>query len=124
MLSDVPLIGFPMAKVALGKKASSAVVEFVRRCIVSTDREVCIRYLQILAEFNFKATLEQFVSPACVIVGTSDPVTPLRDAEIVAKSLGISETVIKDVGHCPMLESPDEFNQALIDFLEKTGTDS
>lgn len=119
LLSDVPLIGFPMARFALGKKASNEVVEFVRRCIVSTSRDVCIRYLQVLAEFNFLETLEEFVAPSSVIVGTSDPVTPLKDAEIVAKALGIRETIIKDVGHCPMLESPEEFNQALIDFLDK-----
>lgn len=121
VLSDVPLIGFPMARLALGKKASNGVAEFVRRCVTSTDRHVCIKFLQVLAEFNFLATLERFVAPASVIVGTSDPITPLKDADIVARALGISETIIKDVGHCPMLESPDEFNEALIDFLDKTG---
>lgn len=122
ILSEVPLIGFPMARFALGKKASNSVAEFVRHCVTSTDREICVKYLQVLAEFNYLDTLERFVAPSCVIVGTSDPVTPLRDADIVARALGISETVIKDVGHCPMLESADEFNDALLDFLEKVGT--
>lgn len=120
-LAEVPLIGFPMARYALGKKASNAVAEFIRHCVTSTDRDVCVKYLQILAEFNFLETLERIVSPASVIVGTSDPVTPLKDADIVAQALGITKTIIKDVGHCPMLESPDEFNIALVDFLDKTG---
>ena len=120
-LSDIPLIGFPLARYALGNKASNAVVEFVRRCIVSTDRDVCIKVLQMLAEFNFLSTLEQFVAPSAVIVGTSDPVTPLSDAEKVARALGTTEIIINGVGHCPMLESPDEFNTALIEFLDKTG---
>jgi len=119
ILSDVPLLGFPMARFALGKKASNAVCEFVRRCVTSTDRDVCVKVLQVLADFDFRKTLETVVAPASVIVGTSDPVTPLKDAKVVAKALGIEETVIKDVGHCPMLESVDEFNEAFLDFLDK-----
>ena len=120
ILSEVPLLGFPMARFALGKKASNAVCEFVRRCVISTDREVCVKVLQVLADFDFRKTLETVIAPSAVIVGTSDPVTPLKDAKIVAKALGIEQTVIRDVGHCPMLESVDEFNEALLDFLDKT----
>ncbi len=116
-LSDVPMIGFPMARLALGKKASNGVVEFVRRCIVSTDRDVCSHVLQMLANFNYLDTLQAFKAPVCVVVGTSDPVTPLRDAKIVAEAVGATETVIQGVGHCPMLESPEEFNNTLLDFL-------
>jgi len=119
ILSDVPILGFPMARFALGKKASNAVCEFVRRCVISTDREVCVKVLQVLADFDFRKTLETVIAPSAVIVGTSDPVTPLKDAKVVAKALGIQETVIQDVGHCPMLESVDEFNEALLDFLDK-----
>lgn len=121
-LSDVPLIGFPMARFALGKKASHAVAEFVRRCVISTDKEVCSRYLQVLADFNYSKALEAFTGPSMVIVGTSDPVTPLRDADRVARALGTKEIVIEDVGHAPMLESPEEFNSALSEFLDKITT--
>lgn len=116
-LSDVPMIGFPMARFALGKKASNGVVEFVRRCIVSTDSQVCSHVLQMLASFNYLETLQAFKAPVCVVVGTSDPVTPLQDAKIVAEAVGATETVIQGVGHCPMLESPEEFNNTLLDFL-------
>ena len=119
ILSDVPLVGFPMARLALGKKASNAVAEFVRRCVISTDREVCVKTLQVLADFNYINTLETVIAPSAVIVGTSDPVTPEKDARIVAKALGVKELAMKDVGHCPMLESVEEFNEALLDFLEK-----
>lgn len=117
--TDVPLIGFPMMRFALGKKASNGIAEFVRRCIISTNKEVCGRYLQILASFNYVDVLEEYQGPSSVIVGTSDPVTPLRDAEIVANALGTTETIMKDVGHCPMLESPDEFNNSLFDFFDQ-----
>ena len=118
-VADIPLIGFPLARFALGKKASNAVCEFIRRCVISTDRNVCAELLKVLANFDFRRTLEVVISPAAVIVGTSDPVTPVKDARVVAKALGIQEVIIEDVGHCPMLESVDEFNQAFLDFLDK-----
>ncbi len=120
--SEFPIVGFPMARFALGKKASNAVVEFVRRCVNSTDRQVCSDALKMLADFNYLETLEKFSSPALVVVGTSDPVTPIKDADIVARALGTKEIIIEDVGHAPMLESPDEFNAALGEFLNKIAT--
>lgn len=121
-IADVPLLGFPMSRFALGKKASNSVTEFVRRCIVSTDRAVCSGVLKMLADFNFRTTLQKFVGPTVVIVGSSDPVTPLNDAKTVATDLGGKEVVIQDVGHAPMLESPDEFNAAFVEFLDKITT--
>ncbi|MFN8016158.1 MAG: alpha/beta hydrolase [Acidimicrobiia bacterium] len=123
-LSEIPLFGYPMARFALGKKAPHSVTEFVRRCIISTDRDVCVKVLQVLADFNYLNVLENFIAPASVIVGTSDPVTPLKDAEKVAKALCVSEIIINDVGHCPMLEDPQEFNIALTEFLDKVKVDS
>lgn len=121
-VADIPLIGFPMSRLALGKKASNSVAEFVRRCIVSTDRHVCSSVLKMLASFNYSKTLQSYIGPSLVIVGTSDPVTPLDDAKKMAEYLGGKEVVIEDVGHVPMLESPDEFNAAFTDFLSKITT--
>jgi|GEM_PF-3566445 len=122
VVADIPLIGFPMSRFALGKKASNSVAEFVRRSIVSTDRHVCANVLRMLASFNFSETLRNYIGPSMVIVGTSDPVTPLDDSQRMADYLGGKEIVIEDVGHAPMLESPDEFNAALSEFLAKITT--
>jgi pimeloyl-ACP methyl ester carboxylesterase len=119
-LSNAPLIGFPMARFALGKKASNATAEFVRRCVIATDPQVCSDVLRVLADFNFIDTLKSYAGrPTKIIVGSSDPVTPLRDARILAEALGAEETIIEDVGHVLMLESPEEFNTALGEFLDE-----
>lgn len=118
-LSDVPIIGFPMARFAMGRKASNSVVEFVRRAIAATDPDVATKLLQMLLNFSFIEELERFKEPSCVIVGTSDPITPVSDAVIVAELLGGEVDIIEGVGHLPMLESPDEFNEIISNFLNK-----
>lgn len=118
-LSDLPAIGYPMARFAMGKKASSSVIEFVRRSIATTDTGVSDQVLRMLLNFSFVETLENFEGKSCVIVGASDPITPLSDALFVAELLGGEVDIIHGVGHLPMLESPDEFNEILNDFLEK-----
>lgn len=118
-LSDVPILGYPLARFAMGKKASSAVIEFVRRSIASTDAEVSNQVLRMLLNFSFIDELKNFTGKSCVIVGSSDPVTPLSDALFIAETLGGEVDIIHDVGHVPMLESPQEFNEILLDFLHK-----
>ena len=117
-MSDLPLIGYPMARFAMGKKASSSVIEFVRRAIASTDSDVATKLLQMLLSFSYLDELERFKEPSCVIVGTSDPITPISDAIIVAELLGGEVDIIEGVGHVPMLESPDEFNVIISRFLD------
>lgn len=118
-LSDVPLVGYPLTRFAMGKKASSSVIEFVRRSLASTDNEVSTKVLQMLLDFSFIDILENFDRPSCVIVGTSDPITPVSDAVVVAELLGGEVDIIDGVGHVPMLESPDEYNFIITNFLEK-----
>ena len=56
-----------------------------------------------------------------MIVGGSDPITPNSDAIFVAELLGGEVDIIDGVGHVPMLESPDEFNEILENFLDNIG---
>ena len=117
-LSDLPIVGYPMARFAMGKKASSSVIEFVRRSIASTDVYASGQVLKMLLNFSFIDELENYKGKSCVIVGGSDPITPLSDALFVAELLGGEVDIIHGVGHVPMLESPEEFNEILENFLE------
>jgi 3-oxoadipate enol-lactonase len=56
--------------------------------------------------------------PTLVIVGKQDQFTPVAMAEEMHRHLANSKLVIIDnAGHMPNLEWPDEFNKAVIDFL-------
>jgi pimeloyl-ACP methyl ester carboxylesterase len=56
--------------------------------------------------------------PAVVIWGATDSVTPLPQGRAIASLLGAGRLrVIKNTGHIPAIESPAEFNAALLEFL-------
>jgi pimeloyl-ACP methyl ester carboxylesterase len=56
--------------------------------------------------------------PTLVIVGRDDEFTPVAKAEELQANLSNCKLVIiEDAGHMPNLEHPEEFNQAVLDFL-------
>jgi 3-oxoadipate enol-lactonase len=57
--------------------------------------------------------------PTLVIVGRQDEFTPVAKAEELQQSLqNCKLVIIEDAGHMPNLEHPEEFNTAVLDFLE------
>ena len=80
-----------------------------------------LQWVRMLLHFSFTEELENFKGKSCVIVGGSDPITPNSDAIFVAELLGGEVDIIDGVGHVPMLESPDEFNEILENFLDNIG---
>ncbi|BAU53882.1 alpha/beta fold hydrolase [Mucilaginibacter gotjawali] len=56
--------------------------------------------------------------PSLVIVGRQDEFTPVAMARTMQQNLqNCKLVVIEDAGHMPNLEHPEEFNQAVLDFL-------
>lgn len=60
----------------------------------------------------------RFPAPTRIIWGAEDTITPIAQAEHLAKLLPSAELfAMKGVGHIPQIENPAEFNGLLIDFL-------
>jgi len=64
--------------------------------------------------------LPRMTIPALVIVGKDDVLTPVADAEQMAKGIAGAELVIiPDAGHLSNLEQPDRFTTAVAGFAGK-----
>ncbi|HAL81331.1 MAG TPA: alpha/beta hydrolase [Mucilaginibacter sp.] len=64
--------------------------------------------------------LPQINVPTLVIVGREDEFTPVAKAEELKENLqNCKLVIIEDAGHIPNLEHPEEFNKAVLDFLER-----
>lgn len=64
------------------------------------------------------ALLERVRVPACVVVGTRDPVVPPAFAEALAAGLGRGQLVwIDGAAHAVLFDRSGEFNQAVLHFL-------
>jgi pimeloyl-ACP methyl ester carboxylesterase len=63
--------------------------------------------------------LAQINVPTLVIVGREDKLTPPAEAEVIHHGIAKSKlVVIEKSGHLSNMETPEEFNAALIEFLE------
>jgi pimeloyl-ACP methyl ester carboxylesterase len=62
--------------------------------------------------------LSQVSCPVLIIHGTDDQLIPMKEADLMHQLIPNSRMVkIANAGHLPNLEQPDEFNQAIRDYI-------
>ena len=98
-----------------------AVVARVREMILKTNPEGAAAALRGMAQRrNQTSFLSRVVTPALIVVGREDMITPLPEAELMHKEIGGSRlAVIEDAGHVSNIEQPESFNRALTKFLRE-----
>lgn len=74
--------------------------------------------LALLAKIDHRTALPRIVMPALVLTGGRDRIVRPESARALAAGLSNARLhVIDDAGHVPFLSHPDEFGEALDDFL-------
>jgi pimeloyl-ACP methyl ester carboxylesterase len=103
---------------------SPSLVSYVEQMNSQTSADTVARYLRTLyTHARYPALAALRATPALVIAGDKDMITPLAHSEEIMRYLPDAEFVaIKDSGHVVMLEHADEVNRALLDFLAKVGS--
>ncbi|GAA2071900.1 alpha/beta fold hydrolase [Actinomadura alba] len=70
-----------------------------------------------------KERLAEVGVPALVVIGSADVPEIQAASDLLAEGIkGARKVVLPDTGHLPPLERPEEFNAALIDFLDGSVT--
>ena len=69
-------------------------------------------------KFDVVDRLEEIKAPTLIIVGGDDCRTPVENSELLNRKIpNASLKIIRDAAHLANLEKPEEFNQALLNFL-------
>jgi len=80
---------------------------------------LCAALMALAARTDSTEILTGINIPTLIIVGEHDKITPPIAAEFLHENINGSELVIiKKAGHLSNLENPEEFNKALLHFLE------
>ncbi|HEX2271043.1 MAG TPA: alpha/beta fold hydrolase [Pyrinomonadaceae bacterium] len=100
------------------------VVKRIRDMMLKTRPEGAAAALLGMAQRDdqteFISTIE---APTLIAVGREDAITPVADSEAMhAKIAGSRLVVIENAGHVSNLENTDQFNRALITFLNEMST--
>ena len=78
--------------------------------------------LVVIDRFDVRDRIHTLKAPLLLIQGVDDPLaTGDYEGEIHRAVAGSKLIKMKDAGHFPMVEKPDEFNQALDVFLSGIG---
>lgn len=108
----------PFTPEAFSPKTDFAVMREAWMEQVKTDPRV--RYFDFVAcnEFDATGRLGQIKLPTLIIAGRDDAITPPAQSEALHKAIPGSQLVtIEDAGHTVPSEKPDEFHQAVDEFL-------
>jgi 3-oxoadipate enol-lactonase len=98
-----------------------AVVARVREMILKTNPEGAAAAQRGMAQRRDQTSfLSRVVTPALIIAGREDMITPLSESELMHREIGGSRLeVIEDAGHISNMEQPESFNRALTKFLRE-----
>lgn len=95
------------------------VVKRVRDMMLKTKPEGAASALWGMAERDDQTgLLSRITSPASILVGAEDAITPVADSERMHNAIAGSRLVVlENAGHVSNLERTEEFNKAVLEFL-------
>ena len=95
-------------------------VEAIRNQFLETPAEGFIGCSEAIRRLNYLEQLAAIRLPTLIIVGEEDPGTPVAAAEAMHARLAGSElVVVPSAAHLSSIEQADEFNRALVGFLDR-----
>ena len=102
----------------LGSRAVAGAYEQLLDSVQRVHQACFEKTLEASVAQDRAAAIEQIKVPTLVITGDEDKVYPPAMAQDIARRIpGAELRTLKGVGHLSNLEQPDEFNQAVLEFL-------
>jgi pimeloyl-ACP methyl ester carboxylesterase len=100
-----------------------AVARFAERMIENTPIDVVAEFYPAFTDYDKVQALAVFLrTPALVLAGSDDLITPSSHSEAIADVLPDAELVlVEGAGHLVMLEDPDLVSERLADLLARAG---
>src|SRR5215467_8954183 len=98
----------------------TAMMQKVGAMIGSTPPQGYVGCCHAIPKIDVTDRLKELRCPALIIVGEEDPGTPVEMArEIHAALPGSQLAILRSASHLSNVEQPEEFNRALLGFLDK-----
>jgi pimeloyl-ACP methyl ester carboxylesterase len=97
-------------------------LNILARIVLHTDPEGFAAQVHAIldAPDELRFELRHVRVPALVITGSQDALTPIGDAEELAEMIPLAQLIeLRGAAHGLMVESPNVFNDAVLDFLDR-----
>ncbi|WP_290597555.1 MULTISPECIES: alpha/beta fold hydrolase [unclassified Archaeoglobus] len=107
-----------VAKLAVGKNAVEVRKWVWEQAMKYTPPYSAMNTYKTLRTIDLRKVAERIDKPTLVIAGEEDALLPLsRSKELNSLIKNSKLVVVKNAGHCVMLERPDEVNRAMDEFI-------
>jgi 3-oxoadipate enol-lactonase len=102
------------------REANAALAGLLREVLLSNDPPSYAAQCLALVNGSAKPYQPGIKCPTLVLVGDQDGVTPLANARVIAAAIPSAQIkIIPATAHMTMLERPEHFNAALLDWLAR-----
>lgn len=113
-------LGHVLVRSTFGKKPDARDVREAADAFESLEVDQFLDAAPSILDHDVLEALAECELPASIIVGSRDPLTPVRESRRLAKALpDATITIVPDAGHQLMLERPDEVNEMLRSLLSR-----
>jgi 3-oxoadipate enol-lactonase len=95
------------------------IIENRKRRLATANPEIFAMAAESLTVLDNRAALAQIKNPTLIVVGLEDMTTPPDLSHELAAGIANAELVeLPGIGHCPQLQDPDAFLNAICPFLK------
>jgi len=101
------------------KKNPEAILVMRENNIRNNPQKHIVNLAKSCLKHNINDRTLEIKAPTLIIVGEEDILIPLKYSKILHEKIkGSKLVIIKDCGHVPPIEKPEEFNKIVLDFLK------
>lgn len=98
-------------------QSQTAIVKSMSNDLAASSAEGYASCCEALAKADLTTQINSITVPVLVIAGAQDPVTTVVDGQFMQQQIPASELFVIEASHISNVEKPQQFNQALADFL-------
>ncbi len=99
--------------------ASPGAVAPLQAMLLATNPKGYISLCMALRDMDQRKLVERICLPTCIIAGDHDPATTLEDAKFLQERIPGARLIALPVAHISNVEAADQFNAAVMEFLER-----
>jgi pimeloyl-ACP methyl ester carboxylesterase len=105
---------------AIVRHPSLISAELLWEISMGAGRSAFMPALNAILDYDYRDRLPEIRCPTLIVWGENDMLIPVRDAGEYERQIpGARKVVMKDTGHCPMMERPRTFNDLVIEFARE-----
>ncbi|MEM2134692.1 MAG: alpha/beta hydrolase [Candidatus Jordarchaeaceae archaeon] len=111
-------VDLAIGSMAFAENADPKIVDLAKEECLKCNPKVAYSDFAACNKFDVRDRISEISVPTLIIVGSEDKLTPVKWSRYLNEKISKSSLkIVENAGHMVMIEQPEEFNRAIINFL-------